>query len=83
MEPVMMPHPLFQAKLWVIAVNGGVEGFYAHGYPLGRLNPWPQAQFYQTKAAAVRQMNKLKAEKRFEDKAISLMPVSVSVMEET
>lgn len=72
----MMPHPLFQAKLWVIAVNGGVEGFYA----LGRVNPWPQAQFYQTKAAAVRQMNKLKAEKRFEDKAISLMPISVAVM---
>lgn len=76
----MMPHPLFQAKLWVIAVNGGAEGFYNHGYPLTRVNPWPQAQFYQTKAAAVRQMNKLKAEKRFEDKAISLMPISVAVM---
>lgn len=76
----MMPHPLFQAKLWAIAVNGGAEGFYTHGYPLGRVNPWPKAQFYQTKAAAVRQMNKLKAEKRFEGKAISLMPVSVAVM---
>jgi len=76
----MMPHPLFQAQLWAIAINGGVEGFYAHAYPLGRVNPWPKAQFYQTKAAALRQMNKLKAEKRFEGKAISLTPISVAVM---
>ena len=72
----MMPHPLFQAKLWAIAIDGGAEGFYA----LGRVNPWPKAQFYQTKAAAVRQMNKLTAEKRFDGKAISLMPISVAVM---
>lgn len=70
-----MTAPLFQAQLWVVAIGGGAVGFYDHG----RVNPWPQVQFYQSKAAAVRQSNKLKAGLRFQDAGISVLPISVAV----
>ena len=71
--------PKFEASLWCIRATGGRDGFYTHGYPTGKINPWPHAQFYQSKAAAVRQLNVLKTQKWFETSALSVLRVTVSI----
>lgn len=74
--------PKFEASLWCIRATGGRDGFYTHGYPTGKINPWPHAQFYQSKAAAVRQLNALRTQKRFETTTLTALRVKVSLMEE-